>query len=93
MCVLNRLDVPAGAIPTLQEALASEQVAHRGSLQTIATDGIGDITVFSVTAKFDKTPGAVTSPPPRLGADTEAILAEIGCGPDDIEQLRARGAI
>ena len=93
VCVLNRLDVPAGAIPTLQEALASEQVAHRGSLQTIATDGIGDITVFSVTAKFDKTPGAVTSPPPRLGADTEAILAEIGCGPDDIEQLRARGAI
>lgn len=93
VCVLNRLDVPAGAIPTLQEALASEQVAHRGSLQTIATDGIGDIKVFSVTAKFDKTPGAVTSPPPRLGADTEAILAEIGCGPDDIAHLRARGAI
>lgn len=93
VCVLNRLGVPAGAIPTLQEALASEQIAHRGSLQTIAADGIGDIKVFSVTAKFDKTPGAVTSPPPRLGADTEAVLAEIGYGPDDIEHLRARRVI
>jgi CoA:oxalate CoA-transferase len=93
VCLFNRLGIPAGAIPTLQEALASEQIAHRGSLQTIATEGIGDLKLFSVTAKFEKTPGAVTAPPPRLGADTDAILGEIGYGPDDVKELRERGVV
>jgi crotonobetainyl-CoA:carnitine CoA-transferase CaiB-like acyl-CoA transferase len=93
VCTLNRLGIPAGAIPTLQEALASEQVAHRGSLQTIAADGIGDIKVFTTTAKFEKTPGAVTAPPPRLGAHTRAVLTELGYSNGEISSLRERGIV
>jgi len=93
VCVLNRTGIPAGAIPSLQDALASEQVAHRGSLQTIATEGIGDIQVFSVTARFEKTPGAVTAPPPRLGAHTDAVLSELGYTPGQIDELRQCGAV
>jgi CoA:oxalate CoA-transferase len=91
--LLNRLGIPAGAIATLEAALASEQVAHRGSLQTIAAAGIGDLKLFTTTAKFEKTPGAVTAPPPRLGADTAAILAEIGYDEEDVERLRERGVV
>jgi crotonobetainyl-CoA:carnitine CoA-transferase CaiB-like acyl-CoA transferase len=93
VCAFNRLGIPAGAIPTLQEALASEQVAHRGSLQTIAADGIGDVQVFSTTAKFEKTPGAVTAPPPRLGAHTSAVLTELGYSIEEIDSLRERGIV
>lgn len=93
VCVLNRLGIPAGAIATLQEALASAQIAHRGSLQTVPTEGIGDLRLFNITAKFEKTPGEVTAPPPRLGADTDAVLAQIGYGPDDIARLRERGVV
>ena len=35
----------------------------------------------------------VDTPPPPLGADTEAVLAELGYAPGDIAALRASGAV
>ncbi len=93
VCALNRLGVPAGAIPALQEALASPQIAHRETLETVNAPGIGDLKLFSITAKFDKTPGHVESPPPRLGADTDAVLREVGYSEEQIAGFRDSGVI
>jgi crotonobetainyl-CoA:carnitine CoA-transferase CaiB-like acyl-CoA transferase len=93
VCLLNRQGIPAGAIPTLQQALASPQVAHRGTLETVNTPGIGDLQLFTLTAKFDKTPGHVDSPPPRLGEDTDDVLREVGYSDNEICAFRESGAI
>jgi crotonobetainyl-CoA:carnitine CoA-transferase CaiB-like acyl-CoA transferase len=93
VCVLNRLGIPAGAIPTLQQALESPQVEHRGTLQMVEAPGIGELKLFGITAKFEKTPGAVDSPPPRLGADTDAVLREAGYNDAEIAAFRAAGAV
>jgi crotonobetainyl-CoA:carnitine CoA-transferase CaiB-like acyl-CoA transferase len=93
VCVLNRIGVPAGAIPTLQEALASPQVRHRGTLQTVNVPGIGDLELFSVTAIFEQTPGAIDRPPPRLGADTDGVLAGAGYSGAEIAAFRAAGTV
>ncbi len=90
---LNARDVPTGAILSLEDALAQPQVAHRGALQPVSVDGIGDITVFGMTAKFCATPGGVTEPPPRLGAHTDAVLGELGIGASELAGLRAKGVI
>lgn len=93
VCVLNRLGIPAGAIPSLQDALASAQVAHRRTLQAVVAPGIGELRLFSLTARFEKTPGAVESPPPRLGAHTAGVLAEMGYTTEDIRRFREKGVV
>ena len=89
----NAKGIPSGAIATLEEALTSPQIAHRGSIETIDADGLGPLKLFTLTAKFEKTPGAITSPPPRLSQHTEEILGELGYADDAIGSLRASGAV
>jgi formyl-CoA transferase len=88
---LNAKGIPSGEIYSLEEALLQPQVAHRESISTIREEGIGDLRVFNMTAKFEKTPGAVDSPPPRLSVHTDEVLASVGLTAEEIAALRSEG--
>jgi len=90
---LNAADVPTGAILGLGEALRQPQVRHRGVLREVPVEGIGAVPLFGLTARFGRTPGAIPSPPPRLGEHTAEVLSGIGIGPEEQAALRARGVI
>ncbi len=83
--VLNDHDVPSGAILTLQDALNQEQVKYRKTLETVRADEVGELTLFNLTARFEKTPGALESPPPRLSQHTCGLLKELGYSENEIE--------
>ncbi len=91
--ILNKNDVPSGAIFTLQDALEQPQICHRKAFQNVHAEGIGDLRLFNLTAKFEKTPGVVETPPPRLGAHTQEILQEIGYSTDDVKRLKEKGIV
>ena len=91
--VLNAKGIPSGAILGLEEALRAPQVAHRQSIQTVEDPELGALELFTLTAKFSRTPGAIDAPPPRLSQHTREILASLGYSPDAAEALRTRGVI
>ena len=91
--VLNANDVPSGAILSLADALQQPQVKHRETLKDVAVEGIGTIPLFNLTAKFEKTPGDITSPPPRLSAHTAEVLAGIGIDENELAALKAKHVV
>ena len=93
MELLNARGVPSGAILSLAEALKQPQVMHRGTLQDVEEDGLGRLRLFGLTALFEKSPGGITAPPPRLSADTESVLGELGISGEAVAALRAKGVV
>jgi crotonobetainyl-CoA:carnitine CoA-transferase CaiB-like acyl-CoA transferase len=91
--LLNARDVPSGAILGLEEALAQPQVGHRQALRDVAIEGLGTYKLFGLTAQFAKTPGAITAAPPRLGADTDAVLETLGVPAAERAALKAKGVV
>jgi CoA:oxalate CoA-transferase len=90
---LNARDVPSGAILPLGKALSQEQVKYRNSFSQVTVEGIGELPLFNLTAKFSATPGMVEVPPPRLGQHTEEVLRGMGMTTEQTEELRKKGVV
>lgn len=91
--LLNEHGVPSGAVLSLRDALQQPQVKHRQTLKSVHVDGIGSIPLFNLTAKFDQTPGQLTSAPPRLSAHTAEVLTGLGISADELADLKMKNII
>jgi formyl-CoA transferase len=90
---LNAKGIPSGEILSLEAALNQPQIKHRKTLKTVYTPGIGDIPLFNLTAKFDKTSAEVETPPPSLGQHTRDLLKELGYSDEQLITFKEKGII
>jgi crotonobetainyl-CoA:carnitine CoA-transferase CaiB-like acyl-CoA transferase len=90
---LNNKGIPSGEILSLEAALNQPQIKHRKTLKTINTPGVGDIPLFNLTAKFDKTTAEVETAPPVLGQHTEELLKEFGYSDEEMKTYKVKGII
>jgi crotonobetainyl-CoA:carnitine CoA-transferase CaiB-like acyl-CoA transferase len=86
---LTEADVPAGPVNSVSEALAAMEAAHDGHW-TQTADGIR---LAPDPIRIDGQRLPLRAAPPRIGGETDKILAEAGLSPDEIAALRAEGAI
>lgn len=92
---LQKRRIPGARIRRLEEALADQQVASRGTLHRHVAPGnaVDGATVPVAAFQMSGSPAEVTSTPQPVGAQTSEILAELGYRADEIEAMRSSGVI
>jgi len=87
--------IPACRVRTIPEVLAEQQVKRRGFVHVHDTAPGVSRPIKVPTAGFltDGAALAPATPPPALGQDTDAVLAELGLSEAEIAALRTARAI
>jgi len=91
--IMNKAGVPCGPIYTLEDTFNDPQVQHLGMAQTVESPTLGPVTIIGQAFHLSRTPSCLVRVAPECGADTDAILQELGYGAEAIAALRARQVI
>ena len=90
---LRRHEVPCAPTLTRNEVIGHPQIAATESLMEYDHPRAGRLRQTRPAARFEGTPAGPPRGAPALGADTDAVLAELGLPEAEIADLRADGAI
>lgn len=91
--VLQAHGVPSSPSFDSRQLVEDPHLKDRGVFQTVAHDGTQH-TVVGSPFRFSATPGQLHSPPPRLGADTSAIIGELlGWDSDAVTRMTEEGLL
>ena len=93
LTALGEASVPAGRVYTARDIVEDPHYRARDMILKQQTRDGHEIEVPGIVPKLMGTPGQVRSSAPKLGDDTDAVLAELGLGAQAIEQLRERKVV
>jgi crotonobetainyl-CoA:carnitine CoA-transferase CaiB-like acyl-CoA transferase len=94
--VLAAFEAAEAAIAPIYDArdlLADPQLAAIDAFVSIDDDELGPITMTNMISRLSDTPGGIERTGASHGADTAAVLAEVGVDEAELERLRAAGVV
>ncbi|MBN8748124.1 Succinyl-CoA--L-malate CoA-transferase beta subunit [Xylophilus ampelinus] len=93
LAALEAAHVPAGRIYTVADIAADPHYAARGMLLPTRLDDGSEVLLPGFVPKLSATPAGHRRNAPALGADTDAVLREVGLSEAQIAALRERGVV
>ena len=93
LALLAAAHVPAGRVYDARDIVEDPHFRAREMIVTQAARDGDTLQVPGVVPKLLGTPGALRTPAPGLGDDTDAVLAEAGFSAAEIAALRARQVV
>ena len=90
---LNAAGVPCDRVMSLPEVFADPQTIDQEMVVSTEHPGHGEVSMLGFPIKFTEAPCRLRRPAPDLGADTDAVLRELGYSPEEITRLREAGAV
>ena len=86
---LAHLEACVGPVNDVAEAVADPQMTHRGLVAEVAGRAVGPGPAIA----FPDAEAQPSAPAPGLGEHTAEVLAGVGIGSQELEDLRARGVV
>ena len=92
---LNAAGVPCGPIGDIQGGFENPQAKHLGMAKRAVHTELGEVNLIRSPINLSRFPHpeCFDHAAPDPGADSDRVLAEFGFAPNEIEELRASGAV
>ncbi len=85
--------VACGPVNSVADVAMDPDVREHGMVETVTAPGGEELDIPGVPLKLSGTPARASEGYPALGADTAAVLRELGFTPAEIMQLRVQGIV
>jgi len=93
LSVFDAAHVTAGPVYSVDQLVEDEHVKARGSLMTVDDERLGPVRIQAPVPRMSGTPARIDHLGGALGADNDAVYAELGLTAAKLLKLRERGVI
>ncbi|MFG2608182.1 CaiB/BaiF CoA transferase family protein [Streptomyces sp. NPDC048514] len=93
LAAFEKAEAAAAPVQDVRDVFADPQYQALDTVTTVSDPELGPLRMQNVLFRLSATPGAIRWAGRPHGADTDAVLGELGLGPADIAALRAEGAL
>jgi len=93
IAAFERAQAAIAPVYDVRGVLADPQYKALGTVQTVPDDELGPLKMQNVLFRLSATPGSIRWAGRPHGADTAAVLSEIGVTPEQLSALREKGVV